>query len=230
VSSEGRGLDGLVVALDVDGVLLDSERGGAGSWQHAVADRFGVDPSELQRTFFDQSWSEVIVGRRSIEDALGSVIAQNSWPVSVDEFLDCWLEADFWPVAGVVSAAESWSQRGARLALVTNQEHRRAAYVRERLGDLLPIERMVYSAEVGHVKTEPEFFVEATRLLARSDSASTIVFVDDTPIHVEIARRSGWTAVVYEAHAWPEQMEVALGAAAARRRRPMIRRSSRCLR
>jgi putative hydrolase of the HAD superfamily len=206
-----------VVALDVDGVLLDSERGGAGPWQRALADRFGVDPSELQRTFFDRSWSDVIVGRLSIEDALSGAIAQNSWPISVEEFLDCWFEADFWPVTAVVSAARSWSVRGARLALVTNQEHRRAAYVRERLGELFPIDSMVYSAWVGHVKSEPEFFAEATRLLAASDSGCTIVFVDDAPVHVEVARRSGWTAVVYEADAWPARMEDALGVAAARR-------------
>jgi putative hydrolase of the HAD superfamily len=205
-----------VVALDVDGVLLDSERGGAGPWQRAMADRFGVEPSELQRTFFERSWSEVIVGRLSIEDALGSAIAQNSWPVSVDDFLDCWFEADFWPVADVVSAARSWSQRGARLVLVTSQEHRRAAYVRERLRELFPVDRMVYSAQVGHVKSEPEFFVEATRLLASSEGAPPIVFVDDMPMHVEIARRSGWTAVVYEADAWPARMEDALRTAAAR--------------
>ena len=47
----------------------------APSWQRVVADRFGVEPSELQRSFFDQSWSQVIVGRISIEDALGRAIA-----------------------------------------------------------------------------------------------------------------------------------------------------------
>ena len=105
MSGTNRKLDGLVVALDVDGVLLDSERGGAGPWQRALSDRFGIDPAELQRAFFDQSWSGVIVGRLSIEDALGSAIARSSWAVSVDEFLECWFEADFWPVAEVVSAA-----------------------------------------------------------------------------------------------------------------------------
>jgi putative hydrolase of the HAD superfamily len=195
--------------------LLDSERGGAGSWQAAVTDRFGVDPSELQRNFFDQSWSEVLVGRLPIEDALGEAIAQNSWPVSVEDFLACWFEADFWPVTGVVAAAASWSERGARLALVTNQEHRRAAYLREQLGELLPIDQMVYSAEIGHVKSEPEFFAAATGALTDIDDGSAIVFVDDTPAHVAVARRSGWTAVQYEPGTGLARMEAALDAVAA---------------
>jgi hypothetical protein len=66
------------------------------------------------------------------------------------------------------------------------------------------------------VKSEPEFFAEATRLLARSDNGCTIVFVDDTPVHVDVARSCGWTAEVYEADAWPERMEAVLGAAMAR--------------
>jgi putative hydrolase of the HAD superfamily len=156
----------------------------------------------------------VIVGRLSVEDALGSAIAQNSWSVSVDEFLQCWFEADFWPVPDVVSAATSWSERGARLALVTNQEHRRAAYLQERLGELLPIDQMVYSAEIGHVKSEPEFFVLATATL-NAGGGSAIVFVDDTSAHVEVARLSGWQAVQFESGTWPGRMEAALDAVAA---------------
>jgi putative hydrolase of the HAD superfamily len=217
VSGANGKLDGLVVALDVDGVLLDSERGGAGPWQHALSDRFGVDPTDLQRAFFEQSWSDVIVGRLSVEDALGSAIAHNSWAVSVDEFLECWFEADFWPVAEVVSAATSWSERGARLALVTNQEHRRAAYLRQRLGELVPFDQMVYSAEIGHVKSEPEFFVRATAALTNAGDTRAVLFVDDTPAHVEVARLSGWKAVQYEPEIWPSNVEAALSALGAQR-------------
>jgi putative hydrolase of the HAD superfamily len=230
--SADRRLDGLVVALDVDGVLLDSERGGAGSWQVAVADRFGVDQSELDRTLFDRWWPDVIVGRTSIEEALESVIGEEAWPVSVDALLECWFEADFWPCSDVIAAANSWSARGARLALVTNQEHRRAAYVEARLGELLPFDRMVYSAAVGRMKSEPEFFMLATRLLtapdgahsdgahsddAHSDGAHSIVFMDDTMENVEVARRAGWTAVHFQPSSWSERMEDALGVAASAR-------------
>ena len=74
---------------------------------------------------------------------------------------------------------------------------------------------MVYSAEIGHVKSEPEFFVVATAALTNAGDEHAIVFVDDTPVHVEVARLSGWNAVQYEAGTWPGHMEAALDAAAA---------------
>lgn len=212
-----RCLDGVVIALDVDGVLLDSERGGAGPWQVALEDQFGVDPSELQGMFFDCWWPDVIVGLVSIEDALKRVIAENSWPVSVDAFLECWFAADFWPFTDVFTAAQSWSEQGARLSLVTNQEHRRAAYVKARLGELLPIDEMVYSAGVGYLKNEPEFFVIATRVLGGLSAGHPIVFIDDALPHVEVARRAGWTAVHFERGSWTERMEDALDTVATRR-------------
>jgi putative hydrolase of the HAD superfamily len=217
VRGADRRLDGIVVALDVDGVLLDPERGGRGAWQLALADRFGLDPSALDRFFFKRWWPDVVVGRISIEEALGKAIAEGSWPVSVDALLECWFEADFWPCTEIIAAARSWSERGARLALVTNQEHRRAAYVRARLGELFPVDQMIYSAAVGHVKSEPEFFAVATRMFGGADGGPPIVFVDDTVMNVEAARRAGWIAVHFEVGSWPGRMETALGAAAAAR-------------
>ncbi len=206
-----RRLDGVVVALDVDGVLLDSERGGVGSWQLAVADQFGVDPSELDRSFFERWWPDVIVGRLSIEEALETVIREEAWSLSVDALLECWFEADYWPCPDVIAAANAWSERGARLALVTNQEHRRAAYVKARLGTLLPVDQMLYSAAVGYMKSEIEFFVVATRVVTGPDGGRAIVFMDDSLGNVETARRAGWTAVHFEPSLWSERMEEALG-------------------
>jgi putative hydrolase of the HAD superfamily len=146
-------------------------------------------------------------------DALARVIEEQSWSVSVGAFLDSWFEADFYPNPDVISAAASWNGCGARLVLVTNQEHRRAAYVAARLGELLPIDRMVYSAEIGYLKSEPEFFGVATRELTGGDDDRPIVFMDDTIANVEVARHAGWTAVHFEVGSWRERMKEALAAA-----------------
>jgi putative hydrolase of the HAD superfamily len=212
-------LDGLLIALDVDGVLLDSDRAGAGPWQLVVAERFNVKPDDLQRHFFDPYWSEVIVGRRPIEPALAATIAERSWPVTVEALLACWFESDFCPAPEVVDAARSWRDRGARLALVTNQEHRRAHDLQERLGDLLPFDQMVYSAAVGYVKRQPEFFAVATRSLAGGSTAPCpVVFLDDTLEHVTVAQAAGWTAVHFETGAWRGPMEAVLESASSARR------------
>src|SRR5580692_11426939 len=42
----------VLLALDVDGVLLDPQRGGRGPWQVAFSERFGVDAGRLDGTLF----------------------------------------------------------------------------------------------------------------------------------------------------------------------------------
>ena len=86
-----------------------------------------------------------------------------------------------------------------------------------RLGELLPLDQIVYSAEVGHVKNEPEFFVVATRALVGPDRVHPIVFVDDSLTHVEVARRAGWIVLHFEVDSWTERMEDALGTAVSAR-------------
>jgi phosphoglycolate phosphatase-like HAD superfamily hydrolase len=81
-----------VLALDVDGVLLDPGPDGTGSWQSVLAERYGVDPTLLDTAFFRVRWPGIIVGTEAIEPALGEVIAELGWDLTVDELLDCWFE------------------------------------------------------------------------------------------------------------------------------------------
>jgi putative hydrolase of the HAD superfamily len=116
------------------------------------------------------------------------------WPLDVEEVLAAWFDADFRPKGDVVAAATGWGERGARVVLVTNQEHRRAAYLQTRLADLLPFDAMVYSAALGCTKAVPEFFVAAAKRL-EIDDVGSVVFLDDDAHHVEVARSAEWSAV-----------------------------------
>ena len=62
----------LTLALDVDGVLLDPDRAGAGHWTTELERRHGITREQLQETFFDTYWSEILVGRRALEPALAA--------------------------------------------------------------------------------------------------------------------------------------------------------------
>ena len=61
----------LTLALDVDGVLLDPDRNGAGHWTNELTARFGIERAQLRESFFMNSWDDVVNGRRSVEDGLG---------------------------------------------------------------------------------------------------------------------------------------------------------------
>jgi putative hydrolase of the HAD superfamily len=183
-----------VLALDVDGVLLDPGRGGLGSWQSELESRFGVDADRLRTAFFEPAWPDVIVGRRAIEPALAAALHDLGWAMTVDQLLACWFEADLVVEPEVVAVARAWTAEGARLVLVTNQEQRRATFLSDRLGALLPISGMAYSAALGLLKSDPAFYPAASRTLGLQ-SDDTVVFVDDTVDNVEAARPSGWSAV-----------------------------------
>lgn len=184
------------LALDVDGVLLDPDRGGHGDWMQELERRFGLTRPQLRDAFFAPAWSDVATGRRAIEDALGESLRHLESPAGVDEVLACWFDADFVPFEATFSLARRASVAGVRVVLATNQEHRRAAYLEQRLSAAFPIAAVLYSADLGYEKHAPQFFELASeRLGVAAGDRSGIVFVDDAEHNVEVARRAGWRAV-----------------------------------
>ena len=159
---------GVVLALDIDGVLLDATRAGKGKWSNELALRFGVDGNALQAAFFRPYWSEVIVGSRPIEPALEAALRDLGWDLGVEEVLACWFEADCVVDHDVVDAAREWAERGATIVLATNQEHRRVEFLRARLRPLIAFDTILYSGELGAQKRHPKFFARGRRTAPRA--------------------------------------------------------------
>lgn len=192
----------LTLALDVDGVLLDLDRNGRGHWTNELKAQFGIEPALLNEAFFRRSWTDIIIGRRSVEDGLAEALAQIGTTANVESVLACWFDADYVPIADTFELAQRASQAGCRVVLATNQEHRRAAYLQRRIGASFPIDRVIYSADVGYQKHDPTFFEIASDLLGVDlRDRGNVVFVDDASQNVTVARSAGWRAV----HASPGQ-------------------------
>lgn len=185
-----------VLALDVDGVLLDPERGGVGHWTDEMERSFGMTRLQFREAFFMRSWDDVVNGRRAVEEAVAEALAVLGSDAAVEDFLRVWFEADFVPVDEAIALAGRAGDAGCRVVLATNQEHRRAAFLRERLGALMPIDDVVYSADLGVQKHEAVFFELASeRLGLHADQRRDAVFVDDVAHNVEQASSAGWRAV-----------------------------------
>src|SRR5665213_2295424 len=120
-------LAGVVLALDVDGVLLDSTNDERDHWLTQFSRRFGVDAEELRDAFFFRRWPDIIVGRRSVEAGLVDVFSELEWDIDVEDALSNWFDADFFVNDEVVSAVNEWASQGARVVLATDQERRRVA-------------------------------------------------------------------------------------------------------
>jgi FMN phosphatase YigB (HAD superfamily) len=202
---------GAVLALDVDGVLIDSERGGRGPWQVAFGERFGVDADRLNATLFAADWPEVVTGRRPVEAALAEALSSLGWEITVEDALRCWFEEDFVVRPTVIAAANAWSAHGVALALVSNQEPRRARYLRQRLAPLLPISSTAFSGDLGLVKSDPGFYGLAARHLGLGPRVQ-IVFLDDNLGNVEVAAAQGWTGIHFtQDGGWRGAVDAALG-------------------
>ena len=186
----------LTLALDVDGVLLDPDRNGDGHWTNELKAQFGIERAQLRESFFMKSWDDVINGRRTVEDGLGEALERIGTTVGVESVLSCWFDADYAPIDETFDLARRAAAAGCRVVLATNQEHRRAAYLHRRIGAAFPLERVIYSADVGYQKHDPRFFEAASDLLGLNpDQRTSVVFVDDVMHNVEAARSSGWRAV-----------------------------------
>jgi HAD superfamily hydrolase (TIGR01509 family) len=202
---------GVLLALDVDGVILDPQRGGRGPWQAAFGERFGVDAGCLDGTLFAGAWNGVITGERDVETALAEALHQLGWDMGVEAALQCWFEEDFVVEPAVLAAATAWSELGIPLALVSNQEPRRARFLQERLGTLLPLSGVAFSGDLGVVKSDPDFYDRAERRLGVVGPGHAVVFLDDTLRNVEAATRHGWKAVHFtkDKH-WRREVSAAL--------------------
>ena len=134
----------------------------------------------MDETLFGTAWADVITGRRDIRDALSDALRELGWAMGVEAVLRCWFEKDFVVDPIVVEAARAWASEGVPLALVSNQEARRARYLEERLGTLLPIRAVAFSGDLGLVKNDPDFYERAERRLDLVGLGRAVVFLDDT--------------------------------------------------
>ena len=108
----------------------------------------------------------------------------------------CWTRRDAWR-----------ARTGGRVFAASNQEHHRAAYLRDQAGLGAHFDEIVYSAALGVCKPERVFFTTAQARM-HVTAAQSILFVDDKAENVDGARMCGWRAMLYRG---PESLAARLG-------------------
>lgn len=182
----------LALVLDVDGVIIDPTRGGRGAWHIDTADHFGLTVADIE-AFFASGWEAVMTGSVGLSEAVASHFAAAGIAVDPTAFIDHWLETDFVVNPDVLRVAQHWASEGVAVYLGTNQEHLRAAFLRERFSRDFALRDVLYSAELGAAKPNKEFFVRAQKRI----TPGRVVFVDDAPRNVTAAAAFGWHALHY---------------------------------
>ena len=186
-----------VLVLDIDGVVSLAQPGGPQPWDADLQRDWGFGSDEMVRDFFRKDWLEVVRGRLDLYVALHTYFEPKGLADRLEEFVGYWFEKDAVIDRDVLMAADAWRQRtGGRVFAATNQEHHRAAYLRDRQGLGAHFDEIIYSAALGVCKPERVFFTNAQARMGVT-AAQAILFVDDTAANVDAARACGWRAMLY---------------------------------
>ena len=174
-----------LLALDVDGVLLDPRRGGRGPWQVAFSERFGVDAGPLgRRRSSPAAWNDVITGQRAT--------SRPPWPRpctssvgtwASDAALQCWFEAGLRRRAGGPRCRHRLVRaRHPTRPWCPTRSPGGPGSSRSAWTTLLPVSGVgLLAVTSGVVKSDPVFYDRArARVSASSASDMRMVFLDDT--------------------------------------------------
>ena len=174
------------VLLDADGVLQRHP----GGWVEAVEPFVGDRAAEF---FRDVTVDErtCLRGGSDFLPLLAAQLQRYAVRVPVEElYAEVWHRIEAVPSS--VELVHALHELGLGVHLATNQQPRRAAYMRREMGYDDLFDESFYSCDLGEMKPEPGFFLAALdRLGAR---AFEVVFVDDHPGNVAAAREVGLAA------------------------------------
>ena len=186
-----------VLVLDIDGVVSLAQPGGPQPWNADLQRDWGFGSDELVRDFFRKDWLEVVRGRLDLYVALHEYFEGRGLADRLEEFVTYWFEKDAAIDRELLAMTDAWRQRtGGRVFAATNQEHHRAAYLRDQQGLGAHFDEIIYSAALGVCKPDRVFFTNAqTRMGVLA--GQSILFVDDSTANVDGARMAGWRAMLY---------------------------------
>jgi len=186
-----------VLVLDIDGVVSLAQPGGPQPWNADLQRDWGFGSDELVRDFFRKDWLEVVRGRLDLYVALHEYFEGRGLADRLEEFVAYWFEKDAAIDRELLAMTDAWRQRtGGRVFAATNQEHHRAAYLRDQQGLGAHFDEIIYSAALGVCKPDRVFFTTAQARMGVS-VAQSILFVDDSTANVDGARMAGWRAMLY---------------------------------
>ena len=196
------------VFFDVDGVLIDgwqSRPERRKPWDATIEQDLGISKQAFQEKFFGQPggfpgcpMDACVKGDRDLKDALAEILPSAGYQGSVEAFVDYWLKKDSNINQDVMNVVGQLGQNEhIELYIATGQEHYRAAYLWNDLGFRNYFREIFYSAKLGHLKNTPQFS-ERINIALDIGPGERPLFFDDQPSVVNLARKVGWDAYMFE--------------------------------
>jgi putative hydrolase of the HAD superfamily len=181
--------------IDADGVMQSTDDGWHDSLVGLLGDRGEVD-GERFISAIQHAERPTMDGRTDIDEAMRRVLDEFSVVADVEAILDVWTKIQ--PHEDMVKAVLDLRRRGIQCVLTTNQQSRRARWMRDNLHFDEVFDEQFYSCELGFAKPDPAYF---STILDRLDlDPANVLFVDDTEVNVVGARETGIHAELFPRH------------------------------
>lgn len=179
--------------LDVDGVLVTGRPADGLRWDHRLFEDIGLPSDILGREFFALDWDDIVTGRKDLLPTLSGALRAIGTQVSAEDLVHYWFDMDSRIEETVLADCRAARRQGLPIYLATNQEHMRASYLMQTMKLSQEVDGIVYSAQAGCRKPQPEFFAYAAEV--SGFAPQDLLLIDDTGANVETARKAGWQAV-----------------------------------
>jgi putative hydrolase of the HAD superfamily len=181
------------ILFDADGVVLKPR-------DKYFTDRLraqGIDLSkESEGQFFKNEYKKVVVGKADLKEEVSKYLAAWGWAGSVDELLHFWFSYEDKFDEEVLDFVDELRPKGVKCYLASDHSRYRADdFMRK--GEIKDrFDGYFFSGYVGFTKEEPEFFEHVLNELKLNKDE--VLFVDDDPENVEVAKNFGIRGVSYE--------------------------------
>ena len=180
-----------VVLWDADGVLQTVPRG----WEHTMRPVVQGHVEDVDRFLVEAFEAEApsLRGEVPWTRQLTALLERWGVPELHQPALDAWFT--ILPVAEAWDLVREVRSGGIACHLASNQDHTRAAHMREEIGYAGLLDGCFFSCALGVAKPDPAFF---ERILGELGLApAQALFVDDNPVNVQEATALGLRALCW---------------------------------
>lgn len=189
------------IFFDIDGVLMNNihmVHGWIDRWDKTMKEDLGLDPLHLQEIF--KGWfPKVQTGHLDFEEEMDRWLKYHDYDLKAWQVINYWHEKDTNVSKPVFDVVEKLSkQDGIHVYTATNQTHARIAYLRDVLGWKDYFEDFYYSARLGCLKHDPNYFAQIEEELGFDPYIEQPLYFDDDPKNIEVATARGWNAVLFD--------------------------------
>lgn len=177
--------------IDLDGVIITPRHK---YFSDRLSEEYNIPIKDIME-FFKNEYGQAARGQVSIREVLPKYLELWGWKSGIDAFLKYWFEGEKDLNEELISQIQRYREQGIKVYIVSDNEQERAEYIMRELNLNSVVDGAFYSYQIGAKKSESEFFESViTRL---GVSKEEIIYIDDDPKNIEIARLMGINSEVF---------------------------------